>query len=101
MRFFRKKPKPKPKPKTELENLEVVLIHRTTCGVCNYVIKDLTTLGLIDEVKLVNVDTENWGIYRPPNFPSGSLSLPIIISQKTKKYSLGFIRGSELINKLK
>lgn len=104
MKFFRRrKPKPKPKPELELSDIDVVLIHRTTCGVCNYVIRDLTSLGLIDQVKLVNVDTENWGIYRKdvPNFPVGSLSLPIIISQKTKKFSLGFVRGSELFDKLK
>lgn len=108
MDFFRKvfkrknKPKPKPKPEPSLKDLNVVVIHRITCGVCKYVLRDLTNLGLIDQVKLVNIDIENWGIYRQdvPNFPTGSLALPIIISQKTKKFSLGYVNASELLTKL-
>lgn len=97
------KPKPKPEPESELrvktKDLEIVVIHRLTCGVCMMILRQLTENDLIDCVKLVNIDTENWGVYRE-YLPSGSMSLPIIISLKTKKISLGYTTIDNLIKKL-
>jgi hypothetical protein len=108
-----RKPHPKPSPvppkppvptiQSQIKDLNLIVIHRTTCSVCQAVLKEMTDQNVIDLVKLVDVDSESWGIYvkNVPNFPFGqSLSLPIIISEKTLKFSMGYFTLSDLVTKL-
>jgi len=83
----------------QVKNLDIVIIHRLTCGNCKAVLREVTDNNLIDVVKLVNIDTEDWRMYYS-YLPFTSLSLPIIISLKTKKISLGYITLENLLVKL-
>ncbi len=90
---------PVPSLQDSIKNLDIVMMYRPACNICKNVMREFIDMNIMDLIKLVNVDTEDWGQYMSLiTLPSENIYLPIIISQKTKKFTTGYVTVSDLLD---